>query len=375
MTKPSSRSALRFIPPAIALAAAVVGVACREGDPPPAPVAAATEAPEVAEAGPVIPANTVAPDPTGSASAQASASASGSAAAVGSASASPADAGALAADAGLLPVAIGAVSPDGGVAENQTPEGMVRIGRFFIDKYEAHLIAYGAEGQITSLPHYARPPEDGKYQARSEPDVFPQAYISRVESALACKNAGKRLCTMSEWQRACGGRKGTQYYPYGSHIIKGKCNSQKNHLLSIVHGPDATKWKYEQFNDPELNKTPGFLEKTGSYPECGGDNAVFDMVGNVHEWVSDSVDQALMDKLAEENIERHDQPWRVGNGVFMGGFFSTGEELGPGCRYTTVAHEPAYHDYSTGFRCCATVPVPLPSKTVKPPAKKKKVKK
>ena len=26
---------------------------------------------------------------------------------------------------------------------------------------------------------------------------------------------------------------------------------------------------------------------------------------------------------------------------------------GPGCRYVTSAHELAYHDYSTGFRCCA----------------------
>jgi formylglycine-generating enzyme len=37
----------------------------------------------------------------------------------------------------------------------------------------------------------------------------------------------------------------------------------------------------------------------------------------------------------------------------MGGFYSTHGELGPGCTFTTIAHEPRYHDYSTGFRCCA----------------------
>jgi hypothetical protein len=26
---------------------------------------------------------------------------------------------------------------------------------------------------------------------------------------------------------------------------------------------------------------------------------------------------------------------------------------GDGCSYKTVAHDADYHDYSTGFRCCA----------------------
>jgi len=75
----------------------------------------------------------------------------------------------------------------------------------------------------------------------------------------------------------------------------------------------------------------------------------------------------LVTKMEDENISRHKQPWREGNGVFMGGFFSTNGELGPGCKYTTIAHEPAYHDYSTGFRCCATAkgPPPDPAKPVK----------
>jgi hypothetical protein len=46
----------------------------------------------------------------------------------------------------------------------------------------------------------------------------------------------------------------------------------------------------------------------------------------------------------------------------MGGFFSTHEQLGPGCKYVTYAHEPSYHDYSTGFRCCADAPSAKKSK-------------
>jgi hypothetical protein len=237
------------------------------------------------------------------------------------------------------------------------PDGMAKIGRTCIDRWEAFLVTRAASGEITPLPFFARPPEDGNYEARSEAGAFPQGYISRVEAARACKNAGKRLCSMGEWQRACSGRRGA-HYPYGQKLVASRCNMDKGHLLSQRFGPDARKWKYEQFNDPTLNQEPGFLARAGEYDDCTNESGAFDMVGNLHEWVSDTVDQALVDRLEAEPIERKHQGWKEGNGVFMGGFFSTHEQLGPGCKYTTIAHEPTYHDYSTGFRCCATLPKP-----------------
>lgn len=42
-----------------------------------------------------------------------------------------------------------------------------------------------------------------------------------------------------------------------------------------------------------------------------------------------------------------------GTGVFKGGFFVDAKINGPGCFYATTAHAQIYHDYSTGFRCCA----------------------
>ena len=35
------------------------------------------------------------------------------------------------------------------------------------------------------------------------------------------------------------------------------------------------------------------------------------------------------------------------------GFYADAKLNGPGCTYATTAHEFTYHDYSTGFRCCA----------------------
>jgi len=82
-------------------------------------------------------------------------------------------------------------------------------------------------------------------------------------------------------------------------------------------------------NDPRLNQQPGTVAKTGEYGRCESTYGVFDMVGNLHEWVADP------------------------HGAFLGGYYLDTKLNGDGCRYKTVAHAAVYHDYSTGFRCCA----------------------
>lgn len=236
-------------------------------------------------------------------------------------------------------------------AATPCPPEMVQIGRSCVDAYEAHLAI--VDGTEPRLAPFSEPPKKGvRYEARSAAGVTPQPYMSRDFAEIACKNARKRLCTLREWHRACRGPK-RQRYPYGPRFQAGKCNSGKAHLMRELFGPDAKLWKYEEhFNSPVLSTTPGFLAETGAHPECASHDGAFDMVGNLHEWVAGMVDEELVKGLEEEDIERNDQPWREGNGIFVGGFFSTRSELGPGCEYITIAHEPSYRDYSTGFRCC-----------------------
>jgi formylglycine-generating enzyme len=252
---------------------------------------------------------------------------------------------------------------------------MARLERFCIDRYEAHLVARGPSGELTPHPHFQRPEEGVTYEARSEAGALPQAYVSRIEAQAACANAEKRLCSRREWQRACKGRRegtgeaagigmgtgigegalGTTY-PYGQRSEPRRCNVEKPHLLTIRFGADPRRWAYAQFNDPTLNQEPGFLARSGEHAGCVGDAGVYDLVGNLHEWVSDTADAAFRARLDSEGVHRSFQYWSPGNGVFMGGFYSTHGELGPGCTFTTIAHDPTYHDYSTGFRCCADAP-------------------
>jgi len=130
----------------------------------------------------------------------------------------------------------------------------------------------------------------------------------------------------------------------------------KPHLLPRLFGSDSRLWKYKEFNSPALLAEPGHLGRAGEYSQCVGEAGIYDLVGNLHEWVTGTVTDDFMALLEQDEVERDKQPWTVGNGIFVGGFFSTTNEHGPGCLFTTVAHEPRYHDYSTGFRCCKDAP-------------------
>jgi sulfatase modifying factor 1 len=243
-----------------------------------------------------------------------------------------------------------AVTANAPAEERACPPEMAKIASGCMDRYEAHLLLERPDGTRVPHPPWERP-VGGKFVAQSRASVKPQAYISQVEAAAACENAGKRLCSLTEWFEVCSGG-GRRIYPYARSFEKGRCNSGKPHLLSLLHGSNPRNWSYAEFNDPELNRRAGFLALTGEYEGCVTPEGVHDMVGNLHEWVADRVDKSLVTKLPVADVIRRRIGKTKGNGIFMGGFYSTTNEHGPGCTFITAAHEPGYHDYSTGFRCC-----------------------
>jgi formylglycine-generating enzyme required for sulfatase activity len=203
-------------------------------------------------------------------------------------------------------------------------------GPYCIDRYEASLdeIADGRERPFSPYEQV----KGHVVKAISREGVVPQAYISRDEAESACKRAQKRLCTEAEWVHACmGAQKST--FPYGAERQPGACNdSGKAPLPAYWASPGAASDSWHAMNDPRLNQMPNTVAKTGSHARCRSAFGAFDMMGNVHEWVADR------------------------QGTFLGGYYLDTKLNGDGCHYKTVAHGPAYHDYSTGFRCCADAP-------------------
>ncbi len=243
------------------------------------------------------------------------------------------------------------------------PSDMVLVaGLFCIDRYEVHLV--DSESGRTLSPHYPPTqkftkqlfeywvqkaprsrmslgrkipvPEPPAFQltdvfmpqAESRAGVLPSGYLSQKKARAACENAGKRLCTRGEWVRACRGQ-ANRPFPYGERYRDGICNvHRKNHPASLLHGNSS-----ENHTDPRLGLTEDeagpLLRRTGATPECvsrWGADGIYDMVGNLDEWV--------------------DEP----GGTFVGGFYSRATR--EGCDAAIETHSPSYFDYSLGTRCC-----------------------
>jgi len=213
---------------------------------------------------------------------------------------------------------------DGGATPPEIPQpeicpaGMVHVESFCIDRWEAHLVDHSP----------FEVPDGGT--AATASGVVPQGYISGRVAQEACAAAGKRLCTSEEWLRACQGPTGTTY-PYGNTYDPDACNvTRAVHPVIELFGANAN-WLPAQMNDPRLNQLEDSVDPTGANPACVSADGVFDMHGNLHEWIADP------------------------SGTFRGGFYVDAVINGPGCTYRTTAHGIDYHDYSTGFRCCGEV--------------------
>jgi len=224
------------------------------------------------------------------------------------------------------------------------PAEMVHVtrgeARFCIDRYEASLERVSADGKASPWPGNQR--IDGlesEMRAVSERGRKPQGYVSGVQAAAACEHSSKRLCKAEEWITACRGPDDT-LYPYGNVRREGVCNDRFEKLDDhpvvrlfrerAAPGTDPKRmWHPRWMNDPKLHEYPRTVSASGELEQCTNGYGAYDMVGNLHEWVDDP------------------------DGTFLGGFFMDTFQNGEGCAYRTRAHPIEYHDYSTGFRCCA----------------------
>lgn len=237
-----------------------------------------------------------------------------------------------------LPIQRDAAAADLGqdlAAGERCPQYMVRIptasGSFCIDQYESSTMRIIPTGGEEPWP-YDRPVDGQTVRAVIGPGQKPQAYISGAQASDACKRSGKRLCTETEWLAACQGPT-KKTYPYGNTYQMGACNEGRaTNPVNDCFGSGSSVFTYANMNSPCCVSLPNTVATGGSFGKCVSDYGVYDLHGNLHEWI--------------------DATTASGNGVFKGGFFVDAKINGAGCLYKTTAHAKTYHDYSTGFRCC-----------------------
>jgi formylglycine-generating enzyme required for sulfatase activity len=146
---------------------------------------------------------------------------------------------------------------------DEQPERKVYVDAFLMDRYEVTVAEYAAFLQAKGID----PPSDWKIMNQPANQKRPAANMDSVDAAAYCKWAGKRLPTEAEWEKAARGTDG-RLYPWGNepptptHANFGKTDWNNHTVLATVGSFEAGKSPY----------------------------GLYDMAGNVWEWVSDWYD-------------------------------------------------------------------------------------
>ncbi|MCA9298211.1 MAG: SUMF1/EgtB/PvdO family nonheme iron enzyme, partial [Phycisphaerales bacterium] len=174
-----------------------------------------------------------------------------------------------------------------------------------------------ADGTSFEMDTFEAALENGK--AVSGKHLIPGTRMSWFAAKDACEAAGKRMCTEREWIAACQGEvpvdddadgeladdliEGTSY-PYGDYHDPRRCWDARNH--------DTERPVY-----------------TGEMPGCVSKHGVYDLTGNMEEWVGTTPE----------------------NAVLLGGAYDTDKDHAR-CYRRNTTFGAGYASLRTGFRCC-----------------------
>jgi sulfatase modifying factor 1 len=168
-----------------------------------------------------------------------------------------------------------------------------------------------------------------RYEWPNKKGELPSHLVSWHDAKRMCSEVGKRLCSTHEFNFAC---EGEQMWPYTYGYVRddSKCNIDKPYRLRRT----SLKRYKACMADPKCKEAVGKLdqrEPAGSRPECVSPFGVYDLNGNINEWVV---------RPGKEAPDR--------SGLKSGWW-------GPvrcRCRPTVGFHKEADYGYEVGFRCC-----------------------
>jgi len=164
-----------------------------------------------------------------------------------------------------------------------------------------------------------------KYESPNQENVKPTIMTSWYDFKADFEAHGKRLCEDYEWTFACEGSDMLPY-PYGYERDDTACNIDHNQMAWF----DAAHSNMNMEIALKLDQRV----PSGSMPRCVSPFGVFDMTGNIDEWVLNS----------------SGKPYNSG---LMGGHWVKGARNR--CRPETTIHGPTTVYYQMGSRACKDI--------------------
>lgn len=204
----------------------------------------------------------------------------------------------------------------------QQPISQVFVDTFYIDAFEVSNRAYKdcVEANVCQKPKDTSSYTHLNYFGKPEFDFHPVIHIDWNMANTYCEWRGARLPTEAEWEKAARGVDG-RHFPWGETVNCGQAN-YKNDFPTFCVGDTAPIGSYENGQSPY---------------------GVYDMAGNVAEWVADWY-QSYPGNEAKFSREE-----RVVRG---GSWFSFSASMYASYR---SSEKPDLHTYGTGFRCAKSV--------------------
>jgi formylglycine-generating enzyme len=207
---------------------------------------------------------------------------------------------------------------------DEKPEHQVYLKPYFIDLREVTQSEYERFAKMTKRAQRRIEVFEDDPAKLLKSDL-PVIAVTWDDAEAYCKWADKRLPTEAEWEKAARGE-ARRRYPWGNEFLPGHANIDGNE--------DGFR----------------YLAPPGSFEEGRSPYGLYDMAGNVGEWVADSYDESFYQKSPyrdPKGPEQGDQ--RIIRG---GSWRETKKNARTSKRFQA---KPWRHDITVGFRCAKDI--------------------
>jgi len=204
---------------------------------------------------------------------------------------------------------------------DERPVHKVHVDAFSMDVYEVTVGQYAAFLQAKAIDQ----PSDWKTMNQPAHQKRPVANVDWADAAAYCKWVGKRLPTEAEWEKAARGTDG-RLYPWGN---------------------DPPTPLHANFGKTDWNNH-GVLAPIGTFEEGKSPYGIYDMAGNVWEWVSDWYDYNY---YKTSPLQNPTGPSSGGTKVIRGGAWNSSPRAMRSANRSLISPTDQGLD---GFRCAKT---------------------